>query len=91
MLLLFRIFEPATGVVEIDGVDIRRLGLHNLRKHLSIIPQEPLLLAGSIRYNLDPFNECTTEALTSALLRVGLGEVRRCTHRYTPLIHSSHR
>eukprot|EP00935_MAST-01C_sp_MAST-1C-sp1_P002634 g2634.t1 len=72
MLLLFRIFDPAAGVVKIDGVNILSVGLHALRKHLSIIPQEPLLLAGSVRHNLDPFGQYEEKELAKALVTVGL-------------------
>lgn len=52
---LFRTTEPASGRVLVDGVDIDRLGLFDLRRKLSIIPQVPQLFTGTIRYNLDPF------------------------------------
>jgi len=39
-----------------DGVDISSIGLHDLRQHLTIIPQEPVLFTGSLRFNLDPFS-----------------------------------
>lgn len=51
---LFRLFELSRGRIEIDGADISLLSLRTLRKNISIIPQTPLLLPGSIRYNLDP-------------------------------------
>uniref|UniRef100_A0A1I8HV06 ABC-type glutathione-S-conjugate transporter n=1 Tax=Macrostomum lignano TaxID=282301 RepID=A0A1I8HV06_9PLAT len=56
-LALFRILEPAGGRIEIDGVDIASLGLHDLRSKLTIIPQDPVLFSGSLRYNLDPAEE----------------------------------
>jgi ABC-type multidrug transport system fused ATPase/permease subunit len=74
MLLLFRILEPETGVVTIDGVDICSVGLHTLRKHLAIIPQHSLLLRGTVRHNLDPFGERPDGELTRVLQRVGLGK-----------------
>ena len=53
-LALFRIIEPAGGRIEIDGVDVSTLGLHRLRSGLTIIPQDPVLFTGDLRFNLDP-------------------------------------
>ena len=46
-LALFRIIEPADGKILIDGVDISRFGLHQLRSKLTILPQEPMLFCGN--------------------------------------------
>lgn len=69
---LFRIVEIAGGKIEIDGLDIKKLGLYDLRSKLSIIPQDPVLFEGSIRKNLDPFNERSDMELLDALRRSGL-------------------
>jgi ABC-type multidrug transport system fused ATPase/permease subunit len=59
----------------IDGVDLSTVGLDALRSRITIIPQEPILMSGTVRYNLDPFNEFDEESLNESLLRVGLGKV----------------
>lgn len=64
-----------SGVIDIDGVDTKTIGLHDLRRKISIIPQEPILFSGSIRRNLDPFKECTDEKLWNALEAVQLKSV----------------
>lgn len=53
-LALFRVLEPASGKIIIDGIDIRDIGLHDLRHRLTIIPQDSVLFRGSLRLNLDP-------------------------------------
>jgi len=56
-ILLFRIVEPVEGVISIDGVDISKVGLHELRSAIGMIPQTPVLFKGDVRENLDPFGE----------------------------------
>ncbi|CAJ1076635.1 multidrug resistance-associated protein 1 [Xyrichtys novacula] len=64
---LFRIIEAAGGQILIDGVDISKLGLHELRSRITIIPQDPVLFSGSLRMNLDPFNSYSDEEVWRAL------------------------
>ena len=72
LLTLFRMVELSAGQVEIDGVDISSLGLGDLRARMSIIPQQPTLFSGTVRYNLDPFGLHKDSELIDALRRVRL-------------------
>lgn len=64
---LFRIVEAAEGWIEIDGVNTSDIPLETLRTKISIIPQDPTLFSGTLRYNLDPFGAYTDEEIWSAL------------------------
>ncbi|KAK0042761.1 multidrug resistance-associated protein 1 [Biomphalaria pfeifferi] len=66
-LAFFRLVEPAEGRILIDGIDIMKLGLHELRMKVTIIPQDPLIFAGTLRENLDPFKNYDDEAVWVAL------------------------
>ncbi|KAL2057140.1 hypothetical protein ABVK25_002879 [Lepraria finkii] len=67
MSTLFRLVELSGGSISIDGINIAQVGLKDLRMRLAIIPQDPTLFRGTIRSNLDPFNEHTDLELWSAL------------------------
>ncbi|RWS30364.1 hypothetical protein B4U80_09452 [Leptotrombidium deliense] len=64
---LFRLIDPETGCIAIDGIDIRRVDLNALRSNLFIIPQESFLFTGSLRENIDPSNSFTDVAIWKAL------------------------
>ncbi|KAI1317577.1 hypothetical protein EDD11_008147 [Mortierella claussenii] len=66
-LSLFRIIEAVKGQIFVDGIDISTLGLYDVRSRFSIIPQDPVLFAGTIRFNLDPLGTKSDIELWQAL------------------------
>ncbi|KAI8993635.1 P-loop containing nucleoside triphosphate hydrolase protein [Pilobolus umbonatus] len=71
-LSFFRFIEATQGSIIIDGIDIKTLGTYDLRSKLTIIPQDPTLFSGSLRSNMDPFDQFDDEEIFVALRRVHL-------------------
>ncbi|EGC37940.1 hypothetical protein DICPUDRAFT_76449 [Dictyostelium purpureum] len=71
---LFRMVECHKGSITIDGVDISKVGLHKLRSSLGVVPQDPWVFTGSIRSNIDPFNQYSDEEIWGALEKVKLSK-----------------
>jgi len=67
LLALFRIIEPASGTIFVDGQDITKLGLHDLRSSIAIVPQSPDLFEGTVRENIDPVGEYEDADIWQAL------------------------
>ncbi|KAJ7054182.1 multidrug resistance-associated ABC transporter [Mycena amicta] len=72
LLSFFRFIEPTSGRIVIDGVDISNIGLTDLRGRLTIIPQDPTILSGTLRLTLDAFGEYEDADIFEALRRVHL-------------------
>ncbi|VIO86165.1 multidrug resistance related protein 1, putative [Brugia malayi] len=66
-LALFRIIEADSGRILIDGEDISKISLDNLRSKLTIVPQDPVVFSGTLRMNLDPFGHFDDALLWNAL------------------------
>ncbi|KAK3817781.1 MAG: P-loop containing nucleoside triphosphate hydrolase protein [Benniella sp.] len=70
---LFRLVETTTGSpphrggISIDGIDISKIGMHDLREKMAIIPQEPFLFRGTLRFNLDPLSQYQDADIWAAL------------------------
>ncbi|KAJ2812496.1 hypothetical protein H4S07_001361, partial [Coemansia furcata] len=76
-LALFRIIEAAGGQILLDGEDIAQYGLFDVRSKLSIIPQDPVLFAGTVRENLDPFSTYSDQDIWRALEHAQLADFIR--------------
>ncbi|KAJ1901680.1 hypothetical protein LPJ66_000593 [Kickxella alabastrina] len=68
-LAFLRFIETTSGSIVVDNVDIAKIGLEELRRNFTIIPQDPVLFNGTIRFNLDPFDEFPEALLWDALKR----------------------
>jgi len=73
IVALYRLAKIKRGHIEVDGVDCGNIGLHTLRSSMAIIPQEPVMFGGTLRSNLDPFNEHNDEELMDVLNKCLLG------------------
>ncbi|CAF2747057.1 unnamed protein product [Rotaria sp. Silwood2] len=73
-IALFRIIEPANGEIIIDNVDIRHIGLHDVRSRITIIPQDAVIFAGTVRFNVDPFGSYSDAEIWAALELVHIKE-----------------
>ncbi|OUM58560.1 hypothetical protein PIROE2DRAFT_55085 [Piromyces sp. E2] len=72
MMGILRMLELSEGSIKVDGIDIKDIRLETLRSNIGIIPQEPVLFGGTVRSNLDPFNEHTDKEIWDALRKVSL-------------------
>lgn len=72
MQVLFRMVEPHSGRILIDGADTREMGLDDLRSNLGIIPQDPVVFSGTFRRNLDPFSDYQDAQLWDALEKANI-------------------
>jgi ATP-binding cassette, subfamily B, bacterial len=74
--LITRFYDPTAGRVLIDGHDLRDVTLDSLRRQLGVVPQEPFLFAGSLRYNIAfAHPDATDDEVWEAVRAVGLSDV----------------
>lgn len=71
-LAILRALEAESGSISIDGVNIASIGLDDLRQAVTVVPQDPTLFSGTLRFNLDPFGLFSDFDLLKALQDVQL-------------------
>ena len=69
---LFGMYEISSGRILIDNYDINQIGLHCLRKNISYLPQTPFLMTGTVRQNLDPFDDYSDNQIIESIKDVQL-------------------
>lgn len=75
---------PISGKIYYDGLDVETINLDSLRSSITIIPQQPELISGTLRHNLDPFGEHDDATLNSCLRSSGLFSLQEETqHQIT--------
>jgi ATP-binding cassette, subfamily C (CFTR/MRP), member 1 len=75
MLSLLQMIDIQSGHIIIDGIDLGTIGRASVRSRFNAVPQEPFLMPGTMRFNVDPFQTATDEEITCALERVRLWSV----------------
>ena len=75
IVALYRLADISSGTITVDDIDCSKVKLKHLRRSMAIIPQEPVMFSGTIRTNLDPFNDHTDEALMDVLYKCLLGSI----------------
>ena len=82
---LFRLIPISNGMISIDNLDINQISLYNLRSKITMIPQDPILFTGSLRYSIDPANKYTDDEIWHILEIV---EMKSYFHNLSDVINS---
>ena len=72
ILGLFRLIEASQGAIYINNMNIKNIPLKALRRHLGIVPQDPKIFSGTLRFNLDPMKKYSDFEINNAIREVGL-------------------
>ncbi|KAJ2789187.1 hypothetical protein GGI18_002549 [Coemansia linderi] len=72
---LLRMVELESGMISIDDVDVRKVGLHDLRQSISVVPQTAALIEGTVRSNIDPLEQHTEAEIAAAIQSCQIGDL----------------
>lgn len=70
ILALLQMIETQRGQIIVDGVDLSTMSCTDVRSHLNVVPQDPFLMPGTIRFNIDPFGKVSDKNIIRTLERV---------------------
>ena len=76
-MALTRLVEVESGKIEIDSIDISQLDLRSLRDKITVIPQDPTLFTGSLKYNIDPLGLESDEKIEELVRKAGLEDISK--------------
>ncbi|KAJ7035492.1 hypothetical protein C8F04DRAFT_1221175 [Mycena alexandri] len=85
VMSLLRFVDPSSGRIIIDGIDVSKIGIYDLRSRITFIPQDATLFSGTLRENLDPFGEYADSVCLDVLRRVHLFQEENPSHFTSPL------
>lgn len=74
-LALTRIVEIEGGLVSIDGVEVSKVDLNLLRSKITVIPQDPVIFEGTLKFNVDPSGKIPDAEIEALLNEAGLGNL----------------
>jgi ATP-binding cassette, subfamily C (CFTR/MRP), member 1 len=77
ILALLQMIETQTGRILVDGIDVAGIKPDDVRSRLNVVPQDPFLISGTIRFNIDPFGRVSYADIARALQRVRLWDIVR--------------
>lgn len=77
ILGLFRLIESSEGGIYINNMNIKNIPLKILRRHLGIVPQEPKIFSGTLKFNLDPKRKYSDFEINNAIREVGLFQLMK--------------
>ena len=80
-LSLLNLYHHSEGSILIDGINIMDIGIHDLRNKITLITKDPVLLAGTLRMNLDPYEVCSDKDLWDVLEVVNLSNLVRSLYK----------
>lgn len=70
--LIYKLYDLEKGIILIDDVDLKDIGLQHIRRKISILPKDPIIFTGTIRFNLDPFSEYSDAQIWDAIEQVNM-------------------
>ena len=78
-LVISRILELEQGKIEIDGIETSKVNLNTLRSKITVIPQDPVIFDGTLKFNLDPSGTIPDKEIEAILLEAGLNDLLKRT------------